>query len=101
MTSAALGAGDLVINGYNVGASTSDGVSFAQGNASGIAKAAAINAVTAQTGVTATVGATAVAGTTATTFTSLAANDIKINGVDIGALGAATTAGASGRCARR
>ncbi len=96
VTSAALGAGDLVINGYNVGASTSDGVSFAQGNASGIAKAAAINAVTAQTGVTASVGATTVAGTTATTFTSLAANDIKINGVDIGALGAATTAGERG-----
>ena len=90
VTTNALAAGDLVINGYNVGASTSDGVSFANGSASGLAKAAAINAVTAQTGVTATVAATAVAGTTVTgASTAIAAGDIKINGVDIGALSAA------------
>jgi flagellin len=97
VTSAALAAGDLVINGYNVGASTADGVSFANGNASGIAKAAAINAVTAQTGVTATVGATSVSGTAAASFTqAIAAGDIKINGVDIGALGAAASAAERG-----
>ena len=92
VSSAALAAGDLVINGYNVGASSTDGVSFANGTASGIAKAAAINAVSAQTGVTASVGTTAVTGTTVTgagASTAIAAGDIKINGVDIGALSAA------------
>ncbi|RJG01151.1 flagellin [Noviherbaspirillum sedimenti] len=92
VTTTALTAGQLSINGFNVGASTSDGVSFANGDASGIAKAAAINAVTAQTGVTATVGATTLAGTTATTFAAIAAGDITINGVDIGALQVATGA---------
>lgn len=96
VTAAALGAGDLVINGYNVGASSSDGVSFANGNASGIAKAAAINAVASQSGVTATVGATSVAGTAVTTSASIAAGDIKINGVDIGAIGAAGSAAERG-----
>jgi flagellin len=92
VTTTALAAGDLSINGYNVGASVSDGVSFANADASGIAKAAAINAVSADTGVTATVGATTLAGTAATTFNAIAAGDIKINGVDIGALQAATGA---------
>ena len=95
VTTNALAAGDLVINGYNVGASTADGVSYGvNGAASGIAKAAAINAVTAQTGVTASVGSTAVAGTTVTAAgasTAIAAGDIKINGVDIGALSAAAS----------
>ena len=94
VTTNALAAGDLVINGYNVGASASDGVSFANGSASGIAKAAAINAVTSQTGVTATVAASAAAGTTVTgagASTAIAAGDIKINGVDIGALSAASS----------
>jgi len=96
-TSAALGAGGLVLNGYNVGASVSDGVSFANSNASAIAKAAAINAVNGQTGVTATVNATSVAGTGATGFaTAIVAGAIKINGVDIGALAAAGDAGQRG-----
>jgi flagellin len=96
VTSAALAAGDLVLNGYNVGASTADGVSFANSAASGIAKAAAINAATSQTGVTASVAATKVTGTAVTAgtaSTAIAAGDITINGVDIGALaGAASVA---------
>ena len=92
VTTTALAAGDLSINGHNVGATTSDGVSFANADASGIAKAAAINAVSGDTGVTATVSATTLAGTAATTFNAIAAGDIKINGVDIGALQAATGA---------
>jgi len=96
VTGNALGNGDLVINGYNVGASSSDGVSFAQSSASGIAKAAAINAVTAQTGVTATVAATTVGGTTVTGSTAIAAGDIKINGVDIGNIGASGSAAERG-----
>jgi len=89
----ALVAGDLTINAYQVGASTSDGVSFADGAASGIAKAAAINAISGQTGVTATVSATtqafAVAGTPAT---ATVAGDVLINGVDIGVIPASTNA---------
>jgi flagellin len=97
VTTAALAAGGLVINGYNVGASAKDGVSYANSDGSAIAKAAAINAVSGQTNVTASVNATKVAGTTviaqATTAggydTAIAAGDIKINGVDIGALAGA------------
>jgi flagellin len=90
VTATALAAGNLSINGYNVGASTSDGVSFVNGAASGIAKAVAINAVSANTGVTATVGTTTAAGVASSTFAGTAAGDVLINGVDIGALGAAT-----------
>lgn len=93
VSSVALAAGDLTINAYQVGASTNDGVSFADASASGIAKAAAINAVSGQTGVTATVSATskafAVAGTPAT---ATVAGDVLINGVDIGVIPASTNA---------
>ncbi|MES2760398.1 MAG: flagellin [Pseudomonadota bacterium] len=92
VTAAALTAGELSINGYSVGASTTDGVSFANGDASGISKAAAINAVSAQTGVTATTGITTATGNVATAFTTTGANDVLINGVDIGAIGAGTNA---------
>jgi flagellin len=92
VTSAALAAGELSINGYSVGASTTDSVSFADSAASGIAKAAAINAVSAQTGVTATTGSTAAVGQVATAFGSTSAGDVLINGVDIGSIGAGTNA---------
>jgi flagellin len=94
VTSVAFAAGDLTINGYQVGASATDGVSSANATASGIAKAAAINAISGQTNVTATVGATAVTGAAAATGV-VAAGDIKINGVDIGAFAAAGSAVAS------
>jgi flagellin len=82
-------AGDLVVNGFQVGASSSDGVSFANANGSAIAKAAAINTISGETGVTATVQANTKAGTTITAGSvAIAAGDIKINGVDIGALAA-------------
>ena len=92
VTATALAAGNLSINGHNVGASTSDGVSFANGDASGIAKAAAINAVSGDTGVTATVGATTAGGVAASTFAGTIAGSVLINGVDIGPIGAATGA---------
>ena len=95
----ALAAGGLSINGISVGAAVSDGVSLSASTpaASGIAVAAAINAVSGQTNVTATVGATATTGTTVTGFaTAITAGDIVINGVDIGGLAAAATAGARG-----
>lgn len=80
------GAGDITINGVNVGASlsTSDTASNTGNDYSAISKAAAINAVSSQTGVTATanpntitgqaLGATATAGHTAT---------LTLNGVDM------------------
>ena len=62
-TSTALTTGGLVINGINVGASSSDGVSSSEATSSAIAKAAAINAVQGSTNVTATVDATSLAVT--------------------------------------
>jgi flagellin len=94
--STALASGGIAINGFNVGAAVSDGVSSSNPTASGIAVAAAINAISGSSGVTATVNATAVAGTTATSFTALAAGDITINGVDVGVIASTTTAGLRG-----
>lgn len=91
VTTTALASGDLSINGFQVGASASDGVSFSNATGSGIAKAAAINAVSGKTGVTATVGSTTVAGTTTTSAGAIASGDITINGVNLGALQASTT----------
>jgi flagellin len=93
----ALTAGALAINGYQVGAAVSDGVSSNTSSASGIAVAAAINAISGQSGVTATVGQTTTTGTTVTGFaTALVAGDVLINGVDIGAVAAAGTAAERG-----
>ena len=96
-TSTGIAAGDVQINGYQVGASVADGVSNNTSTSSGIAIAAAINAISGNTNVTATVRATAVAGSTVTGFaTALTAGAVVINGVDIGAVAAATTAGGRG-----
>ena len=89
-------AGDISINGYQVGAAGTDGVSNNTSTTSGIAVAAAINAISGNSNVTATVSATAVAGTTVSTFTAMVAGDILINGVDIGAIALATTAAGRG-----
>lgn len=85
-TNTALTDGGLVLNGFNVGASSSDGVSSNEADSSAIAKAAAINAVTGSTGVTATVDAT----TLAVTATAAGADTVgaSINGVLIGTAGA-------------
>ena len=92
VTAVALAVGDLSINSTQVGASVADGVSFVNSTSSGIAKAAAINAVSGTSGVTATVSATTIAGVAPTGFGATAAGDVLINGVDIGAMGAATAA---------
>ena len=91
VTTAALTAGELTINGYQVGASTSDGVSNTDATGSGIAKAAAINAITGETGVTATVGSTSVTGTAAVN-SATTAGGITINGVSIAGVAAGTSA---------
>ena len=63
---AALAAGDLVLNGIAVGASSGsdDAFSSVNGDLSAIAKAAAINAVSEQSGVSASIQGTFVDGTT-------------------------------------
>jgi flagellin len=94
---AVLAAGDVTINGYQVGASSADGVSYASSTFSAISVASAINAVSNSTNVSASVNATTIAGGTVTTAGAAAANgyalaiaagDILINGVDIGAIAA-------------
>jgi len=87
-----LATGDLSINNTQITASVSDGVSYQNANGSALAKAASINAASGLTGVTATVGQTTVAGVAATAFTAVNAGDVFINGVAIGAIGAANTA---------
>ncbi len=97
--------GAMTINGYNVSAAVNDGVSLdgtlavattvsVDGAASGIAVANAINAISSDTNVTATVNATTLAGTAVATGFSvaIAAGDITINGVDIGAIAIGTSA---------
>ncbi len=87
-TNVALTAGGLVLNGYQVGASASDGVSSAESDSSAIAKATAINAVTGSTGVTATVDATSLA----VTATAVGGDTVgaSVNGVLLGTAGAVT-----------
>ena len=97
--SGSLQAGDLSINGKSVGASLSDKVSNTSDTASGISLAAAINAISGATGVTAAVGPTTIntdltsgvadGPTTAGIALAIEDGDIKINGVSIGAIGAA------------
>lgn len=88
--------GLMSINGVNVGAAVSDGVSSETSSISGIAVANAINSVSSQTKVTASVAATALAGTTPTAFTAITDGTVKINGVSIGALAAAASAASRG-----
>lgn len=78
---AALTAGGLTINGFNVGASASDGVSSTSATGSAISKAAAINAISGQSGVTASVNATTT-GALTTTAAGGAIN-FELNGVAI------------------
>jgi flagellin len=81
---AALVAGDLVINGVAIGASSGvdDAFSSANQSQSAIAKAAAINAVAEQTGVRAVVNGTFIGGTTSYLATTQNVS-IQINGVAI------------------
>ena len=93
VTSGALAAGDLAIEGYAITASSSDGVSYTNASASAISKANAINASSSLTGVTASVKANTYTNATAITAAAASgavnAGDLLINGVDIGALSAA------------
>jgi flagellin len=77
--------GELLINGYNVGAGTSDGVSYTNPAGSAIAIAAAINTYTADHNVQAQVQETTVTGVAAVAGGSFdgTAEQLTINGVDI------------------
>ena len=90
-TTLALAAGDLTLNGIQVGASTTTGVA-GQTADSAYSIAATINAVSGQSGVTATAQATGVTGVAATAFAAVAANSFSINGVNVGAIAAGTDA---------
>lgn len=95
VTGAGLAVGDLTVNGFNVGATTTDGVSSVDGTGSAIAVASAINAISGDTGVTAEVVETSVTGIAAAAFVAIAGDttdNVTINGVTLGALSAATDA---------
>lgn len=96
-TTAAISAGDVTLNGLQVGASTM-GAAPGQSAASAFSVAAAINKVSADSGVTATANANTVTGTVAaaTTYTAITAGTFSINGIDVGAVAAGTTASGQG-----
>lgn len=96
-TAAALVAGDLVINGVQIGASTSasDSSSSSSQSSSAIAKAAAINAVSAQTGVAATVNATESTGVAMTA--AQLSGTLVINGIATGNIDTSGNSNASSR----
>ena len=87
VSSGALAAGDLAIAGYAISATVTDGISYKDPRASAIAKAAAINASSSLTKVSASVKETTYTATVASSSgAAIAAGDLLINGVDIGAL---------------
>ncbi|MBN8512978.1 flagellin [Accumulibacter sp.] len=94
-TTTALAAGDLTLNGFQVGAS-SLGTGPGQSAASAFSIAAAINGISSNSGVTATANSNNVAGAAATLFTAIAADTFSINGVNVGAVAAGTSAAGQG-----
>jgi flagellin len=90
-----LAAGDLLINGVAVGASSSidDSLSSGDKESSAIAKVAAINAVSNMSGVTASVGKTTVAGTAQ--VVAATSGLLTINGVNTGTFSTTSDAGVS------
>jgi flagellin len=94
-TTGALSAGDLTLNGFQVGASVA-GSSAGQTSSSAFAIAQAINNITQSTGVTAVANANTVTGTGPTSFMAIAANTFSINGINIGAVAAGGNAQGEG-----
>ena len=97
----ALASGDLVINGYTVGASlsTDDVYSYTSNAGSAIAKVAAINRISGSSNVVAVVGSTDVAGSTMSSAGTGTAGTITINGVAISITLASTNDYATNRAA--
>ena len=96
LTTGALAAGDLTLNGQQVGASNV-GTAPGQSAASAYSIANAINAVSAQSGVTATADVNEVKGGAITEFAGIAADTFKINGVNVGEIAAGGTNDAAGQ----
>ena len=96
VTTAALAAGDLTLNGQQVGASNV-GTAPGQSAASAFSVANAINAVSAQSGVTATADVNEVKGGAISVFGGIAADTFKINGVNVGQIAAGGAADAAGQ----
>jgi len=95
-TTAALAAGDLTLNGFQVGASTV-GALPGQSAASASSIATAINAISGSSGVTATANATALTGAAASVFTGVtSANSFTVNGINVGAIAAGGNAAGQG-----
>jgi len=86
---------NVAINGVSVIASSSDGVSFAGGTYSALAKVQAINA-SGIANVTASVIATDTTAGADVTDAALADNDLVINGVNIGVVAAAGSVDSTG-----
>lgn len=80
-----LTAGDLTLNGSQVGASTGGSLA-GQTSSSAFAVAAAINTVSAASGVTATAVQATTTGAAATTFNTVAANTFTVNGIQVGTI---------------
>lgn len=97
----ALASGDLVINGYTVGASlsTDDTTSYASNSGSAIAKVVAINRITSSSNVVAVAGATDVAGAAQSSSGTGTAGTITINGTAISVTLAAANDYATNRAA--
>ena len=89
----ALTSGGITINGVNVGASLSDGVSTVNSDGSALAKANAINAVAGSSGVTAEVQATTrtLTATSAGGVYSLTVNGVVVSGIASSSTGIAET----------
>jgi len=94
-TTAPLAAGDVTLNGSQVGASIAGG-GAGQGTSSAFSIANAINNVSSASGVTATANAGVVSGSAATNFTAIAADTFSLNGISVGAVVAGSTAAGQG-----
>ncbi len=91
----ALNAGDLTLNGYQIGKSEV-GAAPGQNTASAFSVAAAINKMASSTGVTATADVNQVKGAAATNFTAVAADTFSINGINVGEIVSGTNAAGQG-----
>ncbi|MGV8900094.1 MAG: flagellin [Burkholderiaceae bacterium] len=94
VTTTALAAGDLTLNGFQVGTSAL-GAGPGQSAASAYSTANVINAISANSGVTATANINKIDGAVATSG-ALAADTFSINGINVGAIEAGTTGAGQG-----
>ena len=96
VTGPALAAGNLTLNGFQIGAS---GVGAAPGQSasSAYSMAAAINAVSSQSGVSASAQAATVTGAVQSVFAGFtAANSFSVNGINVGPIANGATAPGAG-----